>query len=77
MKKTDYFREASNFYLCNPLPEDYNDMTDEQLYTFLEENAWEPFEYWLGEKLEGEIYSLECAMERIAKDAIASVTTNQ
>ena len=72
MKETketpDYFRIASEFYLCAPLPQDYLDMDDDDFHSFLEEGAWEPFEYWSGEDIHENIQSLSYRMEKIARE---------
>jgi hypothetical protein len=43
--------EASGSFLCVALPEDYEDMSDDELYQFCHDNAWQPFEYWNGEDI--------------------------
>jgi len=67
-QEVDYFRIASEFYLSEILPQDYMDMDDEDFYTFLEENVWQPFEGWSGEDLQGTIVGLSIRMERIARE---------
>ena len=65
---TDYYRIASGFYLSDTLPHDYLDMDDDDFHAFLEENAWQPFEYWSGESIHRGIQDLSVAMENIARD---------
>ena len=36
---------ASGNYLTDPLPEDYWDMSLDELHEFVELNAWQPFEH--------------------------------
>ena len=36
---------ASQHALTQILPTDWQDWSDERLHSFLEENAWQPFEY--------------------------------
>jgi hypothetical protein len=72
MKETketpDYFRIASEFYLCAPLPQDYWDMDDDDFDTFLEQNAFEPFEDWSGDAINEIIESLSYRMENIERE---------
>lgn len=81
MKKTpDYYRIASEFFLCETLPQDYADMDDDELNEFLEEHAWEPFEYWNANDIAECILDLSYRMKRIARDsaneAIKELTNN-
>ena len=70
MKETpDYYRIASEFYLCDPLPQDYEEMDSDDFDTFLEQNAFEPFEYWSGDAINELIQSVADRMENIARDA--------
>ena len=66
--KTDYYRIASEFYLCDPLPQDYADMDDDEFNDFLEEHAWEPFEHWNGDDIAGCILGLSYKMEKIERE---------
>ena len=72
MKETketpDYFRIASEFYLCAPLPRDYLDMDDDDFNDFLEEHAFEPFEYWSGDAMNKIIEHLAYRMENIERE---------
>ncbi|MGB0356508.1 MAG: hypothetical protein ACPGII_10615 [Opitutales bacterium] len=65
---TDYYRIASEFYLSDTLPHDYLDMDDDDFHACLEQNAWEPFEYWSGDAINESIQDLSVAMENIARD---------
>ena len=49
LKLTDELRfkvlqKASGNFLCEDLPDNWEDMEEEEQNNFLEENAWEPFE---------------------------------
>lgn len=66
-QETDYYRIASDFYLCKELPEDYLDMDKDSFDTFLEENAWEPFEHWTAKDINEQIVCLSDTMETIAR----------
>jgi hypothetical protein len=73
MKKTkettDFYRIASEFYLCAPLPQDYEEMDCDEFNDFLEEHAFEPFEHWNGDDINGCIEGLSYKMEQIAGEA--------
>lgn len=45
LTETDALIWASAVYLCTPFPENYDEMTDEDLDTFIEENCLEEHEY--------------------------------
>ena len=66
--KTDYYRIASEFFLCNPLPQDYAEMDEDDFNAFLEENAWQPFEYWSADDMNEIIESLSYRMENIERE---------
>lgn len=66
--KTDYYRIASEFFLCNPLPQDYAEMDDIEFNDFLEEHAWQPFEYWSADDMNEIIESLSYRMENIERE---------
>lgn len=42
------YRLASQQYLIADLPKDWQEMDEEEFYSFLKDNAWEPFENWEG-----------------------------
>lgn len=50
-KEEELYQMVSGYYLCDDLPEKWYDMEDEPFYEWLEENAWEPFEYCEGREL--------------------------
>ena len=66
--KTDYYRIASEFYLCDPLPQDYAEMDNDDFDTFLEQNAFEPFEHWSGDAMNEIIEHLAYRMENIERE---------
>ena len=49
---------ASSFYLFNTLEEDFFELSEEDQHKQLEENAWEPFEYYDGYKIDSFIDEL-------------------
>lgn len=66
---TDYYAEAAGHFLCDYLPDDYKSWDDEELYQFLEDNAWEPFEHWNGRDIDEQISILVDTLEKVAKEA--------
>jgi len=72
----DFYRIASEFYLSEPLPDNYLAMADNELDAFLEDNAWEPFQYWRGEDLDENIRALSNRMHKIAKEAANNANTS-
>jgi hypothetical protein len=46
MKKTEAYITSSKFYLCEPLPENFDELDEQDVTDFIEENKWEPFEDW-------------------------------
>ena len=46
MTKTEAHIRASNFYLCEALPEDFDKLDEQEVTDFIRENRWEPFEEW-------------------------------
>ena len=49
----NWFLEAAGYYLAYDLPEDYQELPEEELYALLEETAWEPFENHPGKAIYG------------------------
>jgi hypothetical protein len=66
-KEKDILWAASQF-LYDDLPEGYQDWSDDQLFKFLENNAWEPFEDWDGAKLWAHIQDLAVSMRKYAQE---------
>ena len=46
MTKTEAYIRASTFYLCNPLPEDFDELDEQEVIDFIQDYKWEPFERW-------------------------------
>ena len=40
------FARMSGHFLCQHLPDDWTDWSEEKLDKFFEDNVWEPLEYW-------------------------------
>ena len=49
---------AADYYLYKDLPNNFDKWPAKKLFKFIEESAWQPFEYWEGEKLWHEIEKL-------------------
>ena len=41
-----HIARASAQFLCERLPDNWQDMSDSALDQFMTDHAWEPFEYW-------------------------------
>jgi len=52
------FEWASNFYLSQDLPKDWDDMEEDKLFSTLEQLAWQPLENWDGASIWEEIENL-------------------
>jgi hypothetical protein len=59
---------ASGHFLCDLLPDNYDELEDHEVYQFCMDNAWEPFEYWCGKELFEVILSAGWASYRFAAD---------
>lgn len=46
MNKTQAYIRASKFYLTDELPEDFENLTEDETIQFINENVWQPFEMW-------------------------------
>jgi hypothetical protein len=46
MTKTEAHIRAADFYLCKPLPEDFDKLDEQEVTDFIQDNKWEPFERW-------------------------------
>jgi hypothetical protein len=65
MNKAQAYITASKFYLCEPLPEDFDELDEQDVTDFIRDNKWEPFEewephgiYWLIEDLASEFLNI-------------------
>ena len=65
--KTDYYRMASGFYQFKDLPDNYLDLDVEELDKLLEENAWHPFEGYLGCDIDEQIEGLAWRFQEVAR----------
>ena len=46
MTKTEAHVRASNFYLYEALPEDFDKLDEQEVIDFIRENRWELYEGW-------------------------------
>ena len=46
MTHTEAYITASKFYLSEPLPEDFDELDEQDVMDFIRDNKWEPFEEW-------------------------------
>lgn len=46
MNKAQAYITASKFYLSEPLPEDFDELDEQDVMDFIRDNTWEPFEEW-------------------------------
>ena len=63
-------RWASSNYLCETLPSDYDEWSDKKLDKFIEDNAWEFFEYADPKFIWEQIESLAWSMRQYLKEGI-------
>jgi len=50
-QKSDITVVMSGHFLCEPIPDNWEEIDDDEFFEFVRDNAWEPFEYWEGEQL--------------------------
>ena len=65
MDYTDSIEKAAGYYLCDDLPDNWMDLDEDKLYSHIEDYAWEPFEYYSGDKLWGLIDELAADFRHI------------
>jgi hypothetical protein len=46
MTKTESHISASRFYLCEELPKDFDELDEQEVMNFIEDNKWQPLEDW-------------------------------
>ena len=59
---------ASSQFLYDDLPDNWKDWSEEKLFKFVEQNAWEPFADWDGAKLWAHIQDLAVSMRKYAQE---------
>jgi hypothetical protein len=68
-QKASIMVDISGQYLSDYLPDDWQDMEDEDLWYWMEENNWEPFQHYSGE----EVFKL---IEQTADSIISWIRVN-
>jgi hypothetical protein len=63
----DFVVEASAYYLCEPLPDDYECWDNKAILAYVLNNAWQPFEDWSAEDLFEAIQDLADGLETMYK----------
>jgi len=69
MAERDFHQLASSFYLCETLPDGWCCWDEETYNTFLEDNAYEPFEHHDAEDINEHIEDLAHTFKHVAKEA--------
>lgn len=46
MNRSQAHIRASKFYLCEPLPEDFDELDEYGVMDFIRDHRWQPFEDW-------------------------------
>ncbi len=63
----EILQHCSGHYLCDPLPNNWEEMNEEEQDSFLENSAWEPLEYavaeYIREAIEGAAHSTRRFLE--------------
>ena len=49
--KNDIFEHEAGTFLCDLLPDKWDELEDQELFDFMEKNAWYPFEGWEGKDI--------------------------
>ena len=60
-----YIEVASGAYLCDFLPPEYAEWSDDELYEWVEDNLWEPLEYMSGQRVWEAIEAHALCIERL------------
>ena len=64
----NYYRLAAGFYLSKDLPNNYIELEDDEFNSFLEANAWQPFEGHKGENIDFHIENLARTFAEVARN---------
>ncbi len=77
MKKINYFeilQQTSGHFLTEHIPDNWNEMSTVEQDTFLEEAAWEPFEYWdvadVWSLIDAAAYSTKQFLEKMGAEVV-------
>lgn len=77
MDYEESIERSSGYFLYENLPEGWADLPEEGLLKFLEEHAWEPFEFTPGDTLWGYIDGLAHEFREVANLARQKALTGQ
>ena len=67
-QKDKDIRWAASQFLYQDLPDGYKDWSYDELFKFVEDNAWEPFVKWDGAKLWAHIEDLAVSVRKYAEE---------
>jgi hypothetical protein len=67
-----YLQRASGFYLCESLPSNWQDLSDDEVDNFLRENVWVPFENWPISEVLDEMSNLAADFQRLEDELLTT-----
>lgn len=67
-----YLQRASDFYLCESLPSNWQDLSDDEVDSFLRENVWVPFENWPISEVLDEMSNLAADFQRLEDELLTT-----
>jgi hypothetical protein len=67
-----YLQRASGFYLCKSLPSNWQDLSDDEVDSFLRENVWVPFENWPISEVLDEMLNLAADFQRLEDELLTT-----
>lgn len=68
MTYSEIVRRMSRHFLTEELPEDWDNLSDDELDEFLVDHAWEPFQYWEADRIAEVIDAVASDVENMIKD---------
>ena len=68
--ETEALISASGHFLCEHFPEDFISWEEEQVYEFILDNVWQPFEYYPPEDVWENIDNLACDFRQTMNDKL-------
>lgn len=66
--RIDLFQWASGHFLTEHLPDNYMEMSEEELRQYCVDHAWEPMEDWEPECVLEQIETLAASVEKLLKE---------
>ena len=64
---------ASGHFLCEHFPEDFISWEEEQVYEFILDNVWQPFEYYPPEDVWENIDNLACDFKETMNNKLKEI----